>query len=81
MTSGGAPEIRHSHVHVHWIIKFLREERVRQRLTQEKLAFELSISKASLSQYEAGLYKSSSLRRLEQWLAYLGYKLIIEKKE
>lgn len=72
--------INHSTKKVHWIIEFMREERVRQGLTQEEVCQNIvGHPQNSLSNYETGHYSLRTIFALEQILGALGYKLYIEK--
>lgn len=74
------PPITHSNNKVHWIVNFMRCERVAQNLTHQALEDISNISRGSIGQYETGNTKFTSLHRLEKLLNVLGYELIIQPK-
>lgn len=80
MNSRHKPPIIHSNNKVHWIVDFLRRERVAQNLTHEALEDISNISRGSIGQYETGQTKFISLYRLEKLLNVLGYEFIIRPK-
>lgn len=74
------PPIAHSNNKVHWIVAFMRCERVAQNLTHQALEDISNISRGSIGQYETGNTKFTSLHRLEKLLNVLGYELVIRSK-
>ncbi len=80
MTKGGVPAIRHSTHPAHWIVEFIREERVRQQITQGALSLMVSPSRSTVSNYECGYCSLIGVYTVERILAALGYRLSIEKK-
>ena len=77
----GVPTVRHSNAKVHWLIDFIRKERVRQGIPLVALSLSISPCQSTMSNYERGAASLVSLRTLERALDVLGYKLHIRKKE
>ena len=78
------PDARHGPYHsnnkVHWIPKFIREERVRQDLTHGVLGKELGFHTRHIANYETGHYSIRAIYALEKILHALGYELRIHKR-
>lgn len=70
----------HSTVAVHPIVKFIREERVEQGLTQQQLGNAAGLSKSAVGRFECAYNPIKPLYTLERMLAALGYKLSIVEK-
>ncbi len=73
------PPVAHSKYKVHWVMDFLRAERVRQGLSQQTLAAKAEMFTSALGQYETGRCSLPGLRKIERVLLALGYKLTIQK--
>ena len=75
--------VSHSNAPVHRIMKFIREERVRQGLTQEELSYTAGTSKSTLGRFECGINLLSSPHTIDRMLQALGCRLQIvrEKKK
>ena len=67
----------HSDARVHRVIKFMREERVWQKLTQEELGLRANISRSAVGNYERGENAIAPLFTIERMLNSLGYRLIV----
>ncbi len=78
------PDARHGPFHstnkVHWIPKFIREERVRQDLTLKEFGKELGLQASHIVNYETGYYTIRAVYTLEKILHALGYELQIHKR-
>jgi transcriptional regulator with XRE-family HTH domain len=59
------------------ILTVLKEARLQQKVSQEKLSFELGCDSCTVSQTERG-DTTVSLYRLLKWAKYLGLELIIQ---
>lgn len=84
MTPGlqrGRP-VAHSARKVHWIVDFIRRERVQQKLSQDELGRALGHSRGGhhLSNYESGYYSIRVVFALERILNALGHELHIRRK-
>ena len=84
MTPGlqrGRP-LNHSTHKVHWIVDFIRRERVQQKLSQDALGRSLgsTIRGHHISNYECGYYSTRTLFSLERILNALGHELHIRRK-
>lgn len=71
--------IGHSPNKVHWIMDFIRNERVRQELTQDALSVKTNMCNSSVSGYETGHNSIRTIFAIERILNILGYKLKIER--
>ena len=71
--------VSHNTTPVHWIAKFLREERVAQGKTQEQISKAANMPHGSVSNYETGYYSIRAVNTIERMLKVLGYKLYIKK--
>ena len=78
MTGAKGVGIKHSDRPVHWIIDFLRKQRVKNQLTMMELADVLGVSHSTWSTYET-VRKFSTFRQLERALHFFGYKLSITR--
>lgn len=58
------------------IVTQLRDERIRQRLTQAKVAQRAYVSAGAIGCYEAG-HNNPSVNALMSWAAALGYQLTL----
>ncbi len=57
----------------------IRAERKRQRITQGKLATDLGMSRATISQIESGTVPDIGVRKLIRILEYLGLELRVRQ--
>lgn len=71
----------HSNKKVHWIVDFIRQERVRQGLSQETLGRRIGEGHQNISSYEAGYYGIRAVLTVERILNALGYELRIHKRK
>ena len=53
----------------------IKKERKRQNISQEKLAHDLGMSRATISQIESGTVQEIGVRKLVKILDYLGLEL------
>ena len=53
----------------------IRKERKRQKISQEKMSKDLGMSRATVSQIEAGIVQEIGVRKLIRILDYLGLEL------
>lgn len=53
----------------------IKKERKRQKISQEKLAQELGMSRTTISQIESGVVQEIGVRKLVRILDYLGLEL------
>ncbi len=53
----------------------IRDERKRRKISQEKLARDLGMSRATISQIETGTVQDIGIRKLIRILEYLGLEL------
>lgn len=61
------------------IMKFIRKERIRQELSQEKLAYAVQVNHATISLWETYKY-CPRFDDVENMLNFLGYEIVIRKK-
>lgn len=71
--------VSHSATSVHKIIKFIREERVNQGLTQKELSSASRMSTSAVNRFECGVNPITLLYTIERMLNALGYILHVEK--
>lgn len=57
----------------------IRSERKRRKITQERIAKDLSMSRTTLSQIEAGIVQDVGVRKLIRVLEYLGLELRVRQ--
>lgn len=84
MTKPGAspgPSPFHSTNKVHWIVKFIRDERVRQNLSQTALGERFGSSAKCISSYETGYCSVRAIYALEKIIHALGHELKIQKRK
>ena len=72
--------VRHSKHRVHWLPEFIRQERVKQGLSQRALANQAGGDAKSVSNFKTGYYKIGVVFAMERILAVLGYALIVQRK-
>lgn len=78
------PDAKHGPSHstnkVHWIPRSIREERVKQGLTQRALGKKLGFDARHIANYETGYYTIRAIYALEKILYTLGYELRIHRR-
>lgn len=62
------------------MVRDLKEERKRQGVTQESIAWALSVTQTYVSYMESGR-KTPTLKQLDEWADYLGWELVFEMKK
>ena len=73
--------VTHSAVAVHQVVKFIREERVRQGLTQKELGCAAKVSASAVQRFECGDNPIAPIYTLGRMLTALGYELYIRPKK
>lgn len=76
----GKPSLRHSTRKVHWIIDFIRRERVHQKTPQLKFAYEADVAPSTHAYYECGRNNPASLVAVEKLLDALGYDIVLRPR-
>ena len=72
--------VRHSEHRVHWLPEFIRQERVKQGLSQRTLASRVGADAKSVSNFETGYYTIGVVFAMERMLVVLGYTLTVQRK-
>lgn len=72
--------VGHSVHKVHWIVDFIRRERVEQKLSQRTLSRKAGDNNRNVSNYECGYYSAGSVFALERIINALGHELHIRRK-
>ena len=57
----------------------IRKERKRQKISQEKIAADLRMSRSTISQLESGTVQDIGIRKVQRVLDYLGLELRVRK--
>lgn len=62
------------------MVRDLKEERKRQGVTQEEIAWTLHVTQTYVSYLESGR-KTPTLKQLDEWADHLGWELVFEMKK